>query len=125
MASTRKERKTTLHSLEGIPAFGSEAEEAAFWDSHELDETLLDQFAPLEEGVLPPPRQRTKPLAIRFDADVLRRIRALAQTKHKGYQTLLKEFVLERLYEEEKREGVLPPNDARATSIQTGRKRSV
>jgi hypothetical protein len=27
--------------------------------------------------------------------------------KGKGYQTLLKEFVLERLYEEEKREGVI------------------
>ena len=27
--------------------------------------------------------------------------------RHKGYQTLLKEFVMERLYEEEKREGLL------------------
>jgi hypothetical protein len=29
------------------------------------------------------------------------------RTKNKGYQTLLKEFVVERLYEEEKREGIL------------------
>jgi hypothetical protein len=32
----------------------------------------------------------------------------LAAKKHKGYQTLLKEFVVERRYEEEKREGLLP-----------------
>lgn len=112
MASTQKERKQTLHSLEGIPAFGSEAEEAAFWDSHELDDKLLEQFGPVDDGILPPPRQRTTPVAIRFDADVLRRVRALAQRKHKGYQTLLKEFVIERLYEEEKREGILPPRGA-------------
>jgi hypothetical protein len=31
----------------------------------------------------------------------------MAKLKHKGYQTMLKEFVLERLYEEEKREGLL------------------
>ena len=31
----------------------------------------------------------------------------LARKRHKGYQTLLNEFVIERLYEEEKREGLL------------------
>jgi hypothetical protein len=31
----------------------------------------------------------------------------VARKKDKGYQTLLKEFVIERLYEEEKRQGVL------------------
>ena len=31
----------------------------------------------------------------------------MAESKHKGYQTLLKEFVSERLYEEEKREKIL------------------
>jgi hypothetical protein len=31
----------------------------------------------------------------------------VARKKHKGYQTMLKEFVVERLYEEEKREGML------------------
>ena len=50
------------------------------------------------------------PVAIRFDADTLARLKAVAEKKHKGYQTLLKEFVAERLYEEEKREGILPAN---------------
>ena len=50
---------------------------------------------------------RTTPVAIRFDQFTLRRLRTLAALHNKGYQTLLKEFVVERLYEEEKREGII------------------
>ena len=46
-------------------------------------------------------------IALRMNADALQRLRALARKKGKGYQTLLKEFVIERLYEEEKREGLV------------------
>jgi hypothetical protein len=51
---------------------------------------------------------RTTPIAIRFDQFTLMRLRALAASRNTGYQTLLKEFVIERLYEEEKREGIVP-----------------
>jgi hypothetical protein len=44
---------------------------------------------------------------VRFDQGTLFRLKALARKRHKGYQTLLKEFVMERLYEEEKREGIV------------------
>lgn len=50
---------------------------------------------------------RTKPIAVRFDEFTLKRLRELAQRRNTGYQTLLKEFVVERLYEEEKREGII------------------
>ncbi len=50
---------------------------------------------------------RTTPIAIRFDQFTLKRLRALAAARNTGYQTLLKEFVIERLYEEEKREGII------------------
>lgn len=50
---------------------------------------------------------RTTPIAIRFDQFTLERLRALAAARNTGYQTLLKEFVIERLYEEEKREGII------------------
>ena len=35
------------------------------------------------------------------------RLRVLAARKHMRYQTLLKQFVVERLYEEEKRQGLV------------------
>jgi hypothetical protein len=50
---------------------------------------------------------RTTPIAVRFDQFTLTRLRALATLRNTGYQTLLKEFVVERLYEEEKREGII------------------
>jgi len=54
-----------------------------------------------------PPRARgAKPVPIRFSDDVIQRAKALAARRHIGYQTLLKEFVVERLYEEEKRAGL-------------------
>ena len=52
-------------------------------------------------------KSRTTPIAVRFDEFTLKRLRALADSRNTGYQTLLKEFVVERLYEEEKREGII------------------
>lgn len=103
----KKETLEEVNSPEEIPEFESEKEEAEFWSTHSFGEGLLEKMGPVPEGVLPPPRPRTKPIAIRFDEDMLRRLKALANSKHKGYQTMLKEFVLERLYEEEKREGLI------------------
>ncbi len=102
-----KENLEEVNSPEEIPEFRNEKEEAEFWSTHSFGEGLLERMRPIPEGVLPTPRARTKPIAIRFDEDMLRRLKALANSKHKGYQTMLKEFVLERLYEEEKREGLL------------------
>jgi hypothetical protein len=50
---------------------------------------------------------RTTPIAVRFDQFTLKRLRSLAALRNTGYQTLLKEFIVERLYEEEKREGII------------------
>jgi predicted DNA binding CopG/RHH family protein len=50
---------------------------------------------------------RTTPIALRLDKFTLERLRALAALRNTGYQTLLKEFLIERLYEEEKREGIV------------------
>lgn len=106
--STRKvkqrPRMQEIHSWDEVPAFQNEDEEHEFWSTHSLGEEILEQMGPIPEGVLPPPRASTSPTAVRFDRDILRRLKALAAKKGKGYQTLLKEFVVERLYEEEKRE---------------------
>ncbi len=96
-----------VHSLEAVPEFASEEEEARFWAEHGLGEALLEAMTPPPEGLLPPPRPRSRVISLRLDEDLLGRLKAMARRKGKGYQTLLKEFVLERLYEEEKREGVI------------------
>lgn len=100
---------------EDIPAFEDEDEEAEFWATHAIAGALLEEMQPVPiegDDELPPARSssvpsRTRPVSVRLDEDILRRLKALAAKKHKGYQSLLKEFVVERLYEEEKREGLV------------------
>ena len=106
---TRKQQSSTVDSWRDVPQFATEAEEVAWWSTHEPGERLLTQMEPVP---LTPEESkarsaRTHPVAIRFDESTLGRVRALAHRRHKGYQTLLKEFVVERLYEEEKREGMV------------------
>jgi len=101
---------TTVTSWSDVPQFASEAEEAEWWATHEPSAELLAGFQRVSDDGddwLPPARPRTRPVAVRFDESTLNRIRSLAARRHKGYQTLLKEFVMERLYEEEKREGLV------------------
>ncbi|WP_420594414.1 hypothetical protein [Deinococcus sp.] len=50
---------------------------------------------------------KSNPTSLRLSADLERRLRHLAALKGTSYQTLMKEFVLERVYEEEKRLGVV------------------
>jgi len=62
---------------------------------------------------------RTKPIALRVDESVIRRAKALASRRGTGYQTLLEEFISERLYEEEKRESIIRPGRRDAGAAQT------
>ncbi|HEU5317287.1 MAG TPA: CopG family antitoxin [Chloroflexota bacterium] len=102
---------TPIDRWEDVPQFANEAQEQKFWDTHTLGPALLASMkrgGPDDLRDLPtrtPTSSRT--IAIRFEDDVLRRVRTVAERKGMGYQTLLKEFVIERLYEEEKREGLI------------------
>jgi hypothetical protein len=110
MTTRRKTKHTnmiTIHSYDELPNFKSEDEEAQFWAAHTLDEELLDQMEPVPDGLLPPTRARTLPVSIRFDEHTIRRAKKLAEKRHTGYQTMFKQFIAERLYEEEKREGLV------------------
>ena len=96
-----------VNSLDEVPDFQSDEEAGEFWDTHSFGPRWFDNVPEVEDPDLPPPRPRTRPISVRFDADTIARLQALASRKHKGYQTLLKEFVAERLYEEEKRMGIV------------------
>jgi uncharacterized protein (DUF4415 family) len=91
----------------------TEEQAREFWASHEVTEEYLKKAGPVPQEDLPEFRPRTKPVSVRLDADVLRRLKKLAELKNKGYQTLLKEFIAERLYEEERREGIIPGGEER------------
>jgi uncharacterized protein (DUF4415 family) len=99
-----------VYSKDDVPEFENEAEEAAFWDTHTWSEEIMREAAKEpRDPDLPAPREpvRSSHISLHLEADTLLRLKNLARKKGKGYQTLLKEFVIERLYEEEKREGMI------------------
>lgn len=104
----------TIKSSDEVPEFKIERKEHEFWGSHRLSEELLETFVPRSKrDNLPPPRERTitRPrkgsVSVRMENDLVNRLKALAAVKGIGYQTLLRQFVADRVYEEEKREGIL------------------
>jgi len=82
------------------PVKGLSMDPDEFLEQQAKREKILRMQAAVRPG-------RTTPIAIRFDQFTLKRLKALATLRNTGYQTLLKEFVVERLYEEEKREGII------------------
>ena len=103
---TAEDHFIQVNSPAEIPQFANEDEEAEFWATHSLGPGMLDNAKPdpLLDKLLP---VRPRSITIRLDPDVYFRLRSLAQQKGRSYQALLKEFLVERLYEEEKREGIV------------------
>jgi predicted DNA binding CopG/RHH family protein len=100
---------TIVNDWAEVPHFATEDEEREFWETHELGPGVLQHFRRV--GVHPAldsvPPAASKNISIRVEGDILRRLQVVAARKGMRYQTLLKEFVVERLYEEEKREGII------------------
>jgi hypothetical protein len=92
--------KSRAREGEVDPTFGIDMDPDKFSEQEERREKILK----MQDAVRP---GRTTPIAIRFDQFTLKRLKTLAALHNKGYQTLLKEFVVERLYEEEKRAGII------------------
>jgi predicted DNA binding CopG/RHH family protein len=99
-----------IDSPRDIPAGLSDEERMAFLEEHGVSEYFLENAEEASEEERP--RPRTKPVNIRFDEFTLGRLKALAASRNVGYQTLLKTFVQERLYEEEKRTWTTPSQQA-------------
>lgn len=101
----------TVHRLEEIPEFASERQEAEFWDTHTMSDELWNSL-PRLEGELPTPGTPMG-VSLSLSAELAGRLRALASKKGVSYLALARAFVAERLYEEEKREGII--GDSRAS----------
>lgn len=107
-----------IDSPKEIPSNLSDEERMDFLMEHGVSESFLENTkeAPEDER----PRPRTRPINVRFDNFTLTRLKTLADSRNVGYQTLLKMFVQERLYEEEKREAALPEQKTLAVAALPG-----
>jgi predicted DNA binding CopG/RHH family protein len=84
----------TVERWSQIPEFEDEREEAAFWADHALDPRLMN--AAIQRQTV---RESTT-ITLRFDPQMLSRIKRLARHRYLNYQSMIKQWLSERLEEE-------------------------
>jgi predicted DNA binding CopG/RHH family protein len=77
-----------------IPEFTDEAEESRFWESHELDARLMVSSVHQADA-----RESTT-ITLRFDPRMLSRIKRIARSRFLNYQSMMKQWLAERLEDE-------------------------
>src|SRR6266496_2216406 len=101
-----------------IPTFSSEAEERAFWETH--DTSPFVDWNKARVAVFPNLKPSTETISLRLPAALLAELKALANKRDAPYQSLLKVFLAERIATETQG-NILP---ARPTSTVKARRRS-
>ena len=104
--SLKKKSKTAARQpqnkavkLKPIPRFASEAEEQAFWATHDTTE-YFDMSKAQWVGPLTQLKPTTTTISLRLPTDLLDELRELADERDVPYQSLLKVYLRDRVSEE-------------------------
>lgn len=84
----------TIQRWTEIPEFEEDKEEADFWAEHSLDPRLMNASIHRQNV-----RESTT-ITLRFDPQMLSRIKRLARHRYLNYQSMIKQWLSERLEEE-------------------------
>jgi len=95
-------------ALKRIPEFGSEAEERAFWETH--DTAAYVDWREARPGVFPDLKPSTETISLRLPAGLLAELKTLANKRDVPYQSLLKVFLAERVARERACGGAAMPD---------------
>ncbi len=96
-----------ITSLKEVPKFENDEEEREFRMTHALGGELSYRLLRKGPASIPPPRPRDlKQVTIWLDKGVKDRLRRQEELKGVDYKNLIKQFIVERLYEEEERDGL-------------------
>ena len=77
-----------------VPRFGSEAEERAYWESHDSADHLDRSRA--ERVVMPNLKPTSKAISLRLPVSFLERIKVAAHKRDVPYQSLIKIWLAEK-----------------------------
>ncbi len=77
-----------------VPTFDSEEDEAAFWSQTRLDPRLMNT------AILKADTRESTTVTLRFDPRMLARIKRLARSRYLNYQSMVKQWLSERLEKE-------------------------
>ena len=84
---------------EAIPSFASEREEVQYWLTHRLDAKLI------EESVAGTDQSESTTITLRIDPRMLARVKRLARSRYLNYQSMIKQWISERLETEFRQRG--------------------
>ncbi len=86
---------TAISNWEAVPAFDSEEAEADYWREHRLDLRLMD--AAMVAGA---ESTESVTVTLRMDPRMLSRIKRLARSRYLNYQSMVKQWLSERMEQE-------------------------
>jgi predicted DNA binding CopG/RHH family protein len=78
-----------------VPKFANEAEERAFWETHDSSEYL--DWSKARKVVLPNLKPTTKTISLRLPQHLLDSLKAAANARDVPYQSLIKVWLQEKL----------------------------
>jgi predicted DNA binding CopG/RHH family protein len=84
----------TITKWSEVPRFEDEEQEAAFWDETTLDPRLMNG------SMLKSDTRDSTTITLRFDPRMLARIKRLARSRYLNYQSMIKQWLSERLEKE-------------------------
>jgi predicted DNA binding CopG/RHH family protein len=82
-----------MSKLKTIPEFKSEAQERAFWESHDSSEYV--DWRQAQPAALPKLKPSTKTISLRLPEGLLDRIKIEANRRDMPYQSLIKAWLAE------------------------------
>ncbi len=84
-----------ITSWEEVPLFDREEAEAAFWESNRVDLRLMESaVASGNES------SESVTITLRMDPRMLSRLKRLARSRYLNYQSMMKQWISERMEEE-------------------------
>ena len=83
-----------ITSWSEVPAFDTEEDEAAFWTQTRIDARLMNT------AILKADTRESTTVTLRFDPRMLARIKRLARSRYLNYQSMIKQWLSERLEKE-------------------------
>ncbi len=86
---------TAISNWDVVPTFQSEVEEADYWKEHRLDLRLMDSAV-----VAGAESTESVTVTLRMDPRMLSRIKRLARSRFLNYQSMVKQWLSERMEQE-------------------------
>ena len=85
----------TISQWDQVPEFAGEAEEASFWEDAKLDVRLMENSILAGQSA-----KESVTITLRMDPRMLSRMKFVARSRFLNYQSMIKQWLSERLEEE-------------------------